>query len=483
MGDIDTAVRNLRDSIGADQVSVDDATCHNLAEDVFFAELPAAAVATPRSIEELRAVVEHTTEHGCAVVARGGGLSYTRGYVPTRPDTILIDTRRLNSVVEINPSDMYATVESGCTWQQLVDAAAEQGLRPPHFGPSSGGVSTLGGSLSQNSLLFGSAQYGTSADSVIGLEVVLADGSLLRTGSGALRNGSPFYRYFGPDLTGLFVGDAGAFGVKARATLRLMPLPAGTSYVSFGFDSFEALLRATCEIGRAGLSSECLAISTYLPPGSPQSDVDPPALHIVLDGHSQMAADEKLAELKSLIGSGTNELDPVLPKMLRGQPFGFIELLDPQGRLQIWTHAATAYSKGEPLYVEIKDFLDSHAAALIEHGIDTTISAALIGGAVLLEPVFYWRDQPRWIHLHGLSGDGETGGADPGPANPAATETVVMIREGLRDLFTRLGVIHFQIGKFYGYAEVLDQNTTTALRGIKAALDPRGLMNPGALGL
>ena len=103
------------------------------------------------------------------------------------------------------------------------------------WGPFSGLAATVGGGMSHYAVNYGSGLYGVSAESLLGMDVILASGEMLSTGSGGGTNSLPFFRYYGPDLTGLFVGDAGALGVKARMTLRLMHKPAGFAASSFGF--------------------------------------------------------------------------------------------------------------------------------------------------------------------------------------------------------------------------------------------------------
>ena len=181
----------------------------------------------PATVEELSAVVREVTGAGFAVIPRGGGMSYTKGYTPDREATISVDTRRLDRIVEINTEDMYVTVECGCTWKQLYEALRDKGVRTPYYGPLSGMFATVGGALSQNSLFLGSGIYNTVAESVLGLEIVTANGSVVRTGSWAHKNSNPFYRHFGPDLTGIFTADTGALGFKARATLRLVKISEG----------------------------------------------------------------------------------------------------------------------------------------------------------------------------------------------------------------------------------------------------------------
>ena len=162
-------------------------------------------------------------------------------FCPRLPSRVLIDTERMNRVLEINEQDMYVTVEPGITWAAMTAALAEKGLRTAFWGPFSGLKATVGGSMSQNSVSLGSGNYGCSADTALSFDIVLANGELLSTGSGALNTASPFFRHYGPDLTGIFTGDAGAFGIKVRITLRLVPLPKFTGTASFGFNDFDTM--------------------------------------------------------------------------------------------------------------------------------------------------------------------------------------------------------------------------------------------------
>ena len=180
----------------------------------------ASAVIRPTEAAQVVAAVKLCTEHGVTVIPRGGGFSYTGGYVPTEADSVIVDLRGLDRIVEINADDMYVVVETGCTWHTLYEALKAKGLRTPYFGPMSGYHATVGGALSQGSFFLGSSQYGPVADSVLAVEVALADGSLIRTGSwGGGEGSSPFFRSYGPDLTGVFLGDSGAFGFKTKAVL------------------------------------------------------------------------------------------------------------------------------------------------------------------------------------------------------------------------------------------------------------------------
>ena len=226
---------------------------------------PAAiAVVRPGDAAAVAAAVKLCTDRGIPVIPRGGGFSYTGGYVPTRPDSVIVDLRGLDRIVEINRDDMYVVVETGVTWHQLYEALKAEGLRTPYFGPMSGYKATIGGALSQGSFFLGSSQYGPVADSVLAVEVALADGTLLRTGSwGGATDASPFLRSYGPDLTGLFLSDTGAMGFKTKAVLKLIPFPAHQGFATFAFADEAAAIAAVSAIGRTGIAGECYCWDPY----------------------------------------------------------------------------------------------------------------------------------------------------------------------------------------------------------------------------
>jgi len=359
-----TAEAALRDTlasiVGADRVIQDQAERAYLSQDAFWEDAVAAVVVRPATKAALSAAVRAATDAGCAVVARGGGMSYTRGYVPTRADTVLVDCRDLNRIVEINETDLYITAEAGCTWLQLYESLKARGLRTPYFGPMSGLVATVGGALSQNSMFYGSATFGTVAESVLGLEVALADGRLVATGARANRGGQPFFRHYGPDLTGLFLSDTGALGIKVEATLRLIRLPAVTEYASFAFEDFHAMVEAQAEIGRARLAAECFGLDPYLngqrtlvkdlksglavlggvvkaeaslAQGLKQAARMAAAgaggfaegvrysLHVTVDAEHPADAAWRIAQVRRIAGLAGREMEAVIPRVVRATPF------------------------------------------------------------------------------------------------------------------------------------------------------------------
>ena len=213
------------------------------AQDVHSAGPEPLAVFRPASIDELAKGMKAAAAAGLMVVPRGGGMSYTRGYVADAPGALIVDLGRMNRVLSVDETDMTVTVEAGISWGELHAALKPKGLRTMHWGTLSGINASVGGGFSQNGLFWGAAQ-GTMAPSAICFEVVLADGTSFQTGSG-------FVRPFGPDITGLFACDSGAFGIKAHVTLPLVREAPAFAYGSFAFDTPTDAFAAMSEVARA----------------------------------------------------------------------------------------------------------------------------------------------------------------------------------------------------------------------------------------
>ncbi|MDA0631476.1 MAG: FAD-binding oxidoreductase, partial [Proteobacteria bacterium] len=233
----------LADALGSECL-LDDDTRALYTTDVYGAGVTPAVVVRPDSQQKVADAVRIATAAGWAVTQRGGGMSYTGGYLPTQTNTVMLDLSALNRIISINEEDLVITVEAGVTWQQIWEALTPLGLRLPFFGTFSGSRATVGGGLSNGALFMGTARYGSAADIVVGMEVIDARGRRIQTGQAAFYNGRPGFRQYGPDLTGLFVHDAGALGVKTMASLRMMPMPEAAEYASFAFATQQEATRA-----------------------------------------------------------------------------------------------------------------------------------------------------------------------------------------------------------------------------------------------
>jgi len=515
----------LKGILGPDHVMTDLSQRVFFSTDIFMQGKTAEAVIAPACADELAQAVALATKLRRAVIPRGGGFSYTQGYNPVTEASIIVDLRRLNKILEINAEDRYVTVEAGVTWVQLYEALKAKGLRTPYFGPMSGYRSTVGGAASQGSFFLGSTQYGPSADTVLGLEVVLADGSIVQTGSGgSARAPSPFFRNYGPDLTGLFLNDTGAFGLKTKITLRLVKAPDISRFATFAFTDQRAALRALTDIGRTGIAAECylwdpvfarvvlknnsmsdnlrylrgvlgagrnpfanlLNALGMVVAGQNAFDGKNHLLHMTLDDVSDAGADARLALLSRIgVAHGGKPVEPAAPRAMRARPFtdfGPVVAAAPEKR-NLPIHGIFPSSQVEAACDAVNAYFEKNAALMVEHDITVgTIFFAIGSGAACIEPLFYWTD-PQ-LGLHDRMNDRTDVKALAGfQERPAATDVVARMRAELVDIFTAYGAVHCQIGKSYPYLETRRPEIAAMLAGLKGLLDPNGLMNPGSLGL
>jgi glycolate oxidase len=168
-------------------------------------------------VADVRAALAWASANRVPVVPRGAGTGLSGG-ANAIDGCLVLSAERLTAIREVNAESQYAIVEAGVLNADVGRAAAAAGLfYPPD--PGSFEISTIGGNLATNAGGMRCVKYGVTRDSVLGLEAVLADGTVLRTGSGARKNVA------GYDLTSLLIGSEGTLGVITSATLRLRPPP------------------------------------------------------------------------------------------------------------------------------------------------------------------------------------------------------------------------------------------------------------------
>lgn len=190
------------------------------------------AVAFPSTVAEVQQLVRLAGRHGVSVVPRGAGTGLSGG-AAAGADQLVISTDRLTRIVEVSPADEVAVVEPGVLNSALNERLAPLGLfYAPD--PASWRISSIGGNIATNAGGLRCAKYGVTRESVLALDVVLADGSLVSIGHRSIKGVT------GLDLVSLFVGSEGVLGIVVGATVRIRPLPVARRTVTAFFDSTAA---------------------------------------------------------------------------------------------------------------------------------------------------------------------------------------------------------------------------------------------------
>jgi len=235
------------------EIALAPAVLRHYAGDKWFATHPPEAVARPRSTQSVATILRFAHRHRIPVTPRGAGHGYVGGCVPLRGG-IVLSLERMNRILEINAGDFVVVTQPGVITATLQQAVERQNLfYPPD--PASRSESFIGGNLATNAGGPRCLKYGVTRDYVLGLEVVLADGTIVRLGSRTHKNKTGF------DLHRLFVGSEGLLGVVTEATLKLLPRPPYRANLAVGFSTMRAAIRSLHAILGAGFLPAALELA------------------------------------------------------------------------------------------------------------------------------------------------------------------------------------------------------------------------------
>jgi D-lactate dehydrogenase (cytochrome) len=395
--------------------------------------------------DEVSAVLAYANASGVPVVAFGAGTSL-EGHVIPLSGGISLDLTRMNAVVAVRPEDLTATVQAGVTRSQLEAAAGPHGL---WFPVDPGADATLGGMAATNASGTTTVRYGGMRAHVLALEVVLADGRIVRTGSRAVKTSA------GYNLTELFIGSEGTLGVITELTVRLHPILDDVVVARAAFPSVEAACRAAASIIGAGvLVTRCelldavtiAALNAFKGTSFPES----PYLFIELSGEV-----DTVRELAEDEGATAFESES-----------------DPTARTRMWDarhnalHASMALAPGTKAMATDVAVPLSELAGAIEHARAALDASGLRGGIV------------------GHVGDGNFHVAFLlDPADEASVARAVALNAALvEDALARGGTCTGEHGIGFGKLAYLAQEHGDLLElycGIKNLFDPAGILNPG----
>jgi glycolate oxidase len=241
----------LRSVVGDTNVKTDEEALQKYASDetedfVFRPE----AVVLPRSTAEVSGIMRIASRHHVAVTPRAGGTGLSGGALPVHGG-ILLGMERMNRILEIDRDNLMAVVEPGVITQELQETVEKSGLYYPPD-PASRGSSLIGGNLAECAGGPHAVKYGVTKDYVLGIEAVLADGTLIRHGGKLLKNST------GYNLTQLIVGSEGTLAVITKIYLKLIPLPKRRSLLLIPFPTLEAAARTVPAVMNAGITPSVL---------------------------------------------------------------------------------------------------------------------------------------------------------------------------------------------------------------------------------
>lgn len=408
-------------------------------------------VCTPASTAEVRAVVGLANEVRVPLVPYGGGSGLMGAAVSLTPG-IVVDLRRMNAVLDVDPVSFTVRVQAGVVLEALETELERAGLMLGHD-PWTLPVATVGGAVSTNSLGYRGGRYGSMGSQVLGVEAVLPQGQLCRTRPVAKSS-------TGIDLNHLFIGGEGCFGILTEVTLRVFPVPEARSLRAFRFESFTRGFEAVRDFFAAGLRPILLDY------GDEDEDPEGPAiLYLGFEGKAEVAAAEEGVALTACLDRGGERLDEGKAQRFWRERHaaarrfaanrGERRRRSATGVHQDWVHVALPASR-------VLAFRREAIALAVSRGVRFRESGLWTG--------------PELFSLR-LSKEG---------GEPARAELGDAILALLRKVHRFGGSVEYCHGVGVKLAPLMAREhggSLDVMRAVKRGLDPNGIMNPGKLGL
>ena len=449
--------QKLAKLLGSDAVSDDSATLAAHATDKWFASREPEVVVFATSTAQVSKLMKFAHRNGIPVTPRGAGYGYVGGCVPLRGG-IALSLARMTRIKEISAPDSIAVVEPGVITGVLQAEVRKRGLYYPPD-PASLKDCSIGGNIATNAGGPRCLKYGVTRSYVLGLEVVLANGDVLRTGGRTHKNKTGF------DLVGMFTGSEGLLGVVTEATLRLLPLPPARASIAASFRTFRQAAKTVQEIFRAGFLPAALEIA------------DPFTLRCA----REYLVREIAPGAKSLL---LIDLDGH-PESVRGETASMVRLLKKVSALQV----TTAF--GEEECEKLWGMRRAYSTSLKSSGLAKLNEDIVVPRGRLVELVeFCERLAKKYGHpvaCFGHAGDGNIH-VNIMAANYHTDRAVhARVQKALDELFAQVlawgGVITGEHGIGIAKQRWWPQATSPVSRAVhvalKTALDPKGILNPG----
>ncbi len=480
------------------EIFLEPATLANYAGDKWFATHQPDAVALPRSTKSVSKILAFAHKNNIPVTPRGAGHGYVGGCVPMHGG-IALSTERMGKILEINAKDFVAVVQPAVNTAEFQNKCERRRLfYPPD--PASRANNSLGGNIATNAGGPRCLKYGVTRDYVLGLEIVLADGTICKLGGRTHKNKTGF------DLHRLFVGSEGLLGVITEATLKLIPLPPFRANLAVGFNSMSAAVRTLQSIFAAGflpcaaeLADEFTLAAAAKRTGSKRLLGCKAHLIVELDGQENSVRGE-IAAVEKIIRNPSGSLAPSDGERVGVRGFDLARIAPPHPGPLLHQMEEREKTKGnKPLFIE-RGFGDQECEAVwqirreISYALRDTGLTKLNEDIVVprgkLEDLFKFAAALQKKHglqlaCFGHAGDGNihtnvmVDYTQPG----ARSRSEKCLDELFRWVIANGGAITGEHGiglaKKRWWPQAVSENSRELHRVVKAALDPHGILNPG----
>ena len=428
---------------------------HGRDESAFTTVPPPAAVVFAQSTAEVSEVVRLCGAHEVPVIPFGVGSSL-EGHLLAVEGGISIDLSRMNRVLAINPEDLTVTVQAGVTRKQLNEEIKSTGL---FFPIDPGADATLGGMSATRASGTNAVRYGTMRENVLALEVVTAQGEVVRTGTRAKKSSA------GYDLTRLYVGSEGTLGVITEVTLRIYPLPEAISAAICSFPSIAEAVQTVIQVIQLGVpiarvelldANTVRMVNQYAKLGLREEAM------LLMEFHGSPASVKEQAETVQALASDNG-----------GEAFEWATT--PEERTRLWTARHNAY------FAAIQSRPGCRAIST-----DTCVPISKLADC-LLESAAEADASGITYFLVGHVGDGNFHFGyliDPNNAQEFATAETLnqqLVARALRLGGTCTGEHGIGLHKMDFLVNEAGEGAVGLMRTIKHALDPHNLMNPGKI--
>jgi D-lactate dehydrogenase (cytochrome) len=452
----DYLITSLRNHLGSDAVESELIERENYGRDLhsFHSGDPPDLIVFPKTEEDIQFIMNECRKYSVPIVARAGGTSL-EGHTTTPNRECVIDVSKMDRILSLNLEDMDVTVEPGVSWLELNKYLAPYNLFFP-MDPGPGAM--IGGMVATNCSGTNATRYGAMKNNVLSLRVVLADGSLFKTGNRARKTSA------GYDLTSLIVGSEGTLGIVTSATLKLSPIPESTAVATSSFPSVKDASAAASEIMRSGTVVAALELldGKMVDVVNEQSKLDHPAnLPLLL---------VKLSGSKTKVNDDAQTVEKVA---LKHQGTAFKYAVDEQGKEKLWQARKVA--------------LWSAAGAHPLSKIATTDVCVPISKLPSLLADFEAEAKKSTLHVYAVAHAGDGNAHHFIVFNPELKEeeqeakrlNSFLVKAAIKLDGTCTGEHGCGIGKLGYLEEELGNENLAVMRKIKGTLDPMDLLNRG----